>query len=292
MHYTGQVYRHPLESETPLLEVTIGCSHNSCTFCTMYRDTPFHISKVAHIQEDIKELASFNPRMERIYLLNADPFALSTNKLIQIGEMINDYLPQVKTITMYASINNIKNKSVEDLKMLRALGFNDLHIGIESADDTALKLMNKGFNKAEALIELSKLKEAGIRYDALLMLGIAGANQTLEAIKETVDFLNETKPYMISVMPTSIYPGSELSEMAKRGEYKAPSEREILNEEKYLLANTHIDNCFFFGSHINNLVPLIGNLELNRERMIKVLDQKLATIDSSILDEESITTQV
>lgn len=116
MHYTGQVYRPPLEAYTSLLEVTSGCSYNKCAFCTMYHKTPFSLSPMENIIEDLKELAVCNKYAERIYLLNGDPFVLSTNILLDIGKIIKEYLPYVKTITCYASFYNLKNKSVSDLK--------------------------------------------------------------------------------------------------------------------------------------------------------------------------------
>lgn len=292
MHYTGQVYRHPMEANTPLLEVTIGCTHNECSFCTMYRETKFHVSRLEHVEEDLQELRSYGVSIKRIYLLNADPFALSINKLIRIGEMIHEYLPEVETITMYASIQNIRNKSVEDLKKLRALGYNDLHIGVESAYDPALKQMNKGFTQAEAREQIAKLQEAGMRWDALLMLGVAGAGNGMVAMKETVDFLNETKPYMLSIMPTSVYPGSPLEEMVNNGEYVGPTEREILAEEKYMLQNVDIDDCYFFGSHVNNIVPMSGDLKTKRNVLIGHLDKMVEEIDDATLDAESKTTAV
>lgn len=121
MHFTGQVYRHPMEAQTQLLEVTAGCSHNKCAFCTMYRKTPFKISALEHIKEDLEELKTYRKTIKRFYLVNAEPMVLSTNKLVAISEMIQTYYPEVETITGYASILNIKNKSLEDLKLQKSI---------------------------------------------------------------------------------------------------------------------------------------------------------------------------
>ncbi len=284
MHYTGQVYRHPMEAQTPLLEVTIGCSHNKCSFCTMYRNTQFKISPIEHIESDLQELQSSGEEITRIYLVNADPFVLSTEKLIKIGELINKYLPKIDTITGYASMKNIKNKSLEDWKKLRKLGFNDLHIGIETAYDPALIVMNKGFTNKEAYEQLEKLEQADIQYDALLMLGVAGRDAGIENTKATIDLLSKHKPYMVSIMPTSVSPNSELEEICNNGDYIELTELEMLNEEiQFLKALDVDDDCFFFGSHNFNLVPVSGYMS-QRSQMIATLEKAIKTLPNHILN--------
>ncbi len=284
MHYTGQVYRHPMEGYTPLLEVTIGCSHNECSFCTMYRDTPFRISPLQHIKEDLEELKSYGKKITRIYLVNADPFVLSSKKLIEIGELINDYFPEIETITCYASIKNIMNKSLEDLKKLRSLGYNQLHIGLETAYDPALKIMNKGFTNADAYEQIGKLVEAGFEYDALLMLGVAGKDSGLENTKATIDLLSKYKPYMVSIMPTSVTPGSELEAIADRGEYIELTELEMLREEIEFLRKLDVDDsCYFFGSHNFNLVPISGRMK-DRGEMIEHLENEIRHLSPTVLN--------
>ncbi len=284
MHYTGEVYRHPMEGYTPLLEVTIGCSHNKCSFCTMYRKTPFKMSPIEHIKEDLAELKASGGKIERIYLVNADPFVLSTDKLVTIGNLIHEYLPEIKTITCYASIKNMTNKSVDDLKKLRALGYNQLHIGLETAYDPALKMMNKGFTNADAYVQLGKLKEAGFEYDALLMLGVAGRNAAIVNTEATIALLSTFQPYMVSIMPTSVTPGSELEAICDRGDYVELTELEMLREEiEFLKALDVDDRCYFFGSHNFNLVPVSGTMG-ERDQMIAHLENAIKSLSHEILN--------
>ncbi len=284
MHYTGEVYRHPMEGYTPLLEVTIGCSHNKCSFCTMYRQTPFKMSPLEHIKEDLMELQAHGGNITRIYLVNADPFVLSTDKLITIGELIHEYIPTIETITCYASIKNMMNKSLEDLKKLRALGYNQLHIGLETAYDPALKMMNKGFTNADAYTQLGKLAEAGFEYDALLMLGVAGRDAGLANTDATIKLLSTYTPYMVSIMPTSVTPGSELEEICDSGEYVELTELEMLQEEIAFLKKLEVpDSCYFFGSHYFNLVPVSGTMG-ERKKMIAQLEKAIDTLSPSVLN--------
>lgn len=284
MHFTGQVYRHPVEASTQLLEVTVGCSHNKCTFCTMYRETKFAVSPNAHIEADLQEIKSFGQPVKRIFLVNGEPFVLSTERLIEIGEMINDYFPEIEVITCYASIKNLKNKSLEDLKKLRALKYNQLHIGLESAYDPALEQMNKGFTQAEAYENLEKLQAAGIEWDAIVMLGVAGNENSELHIKQTAALINQFPPYMVSVMSTSVTKGSELEVLRDKGEFVESTEREMLQEEIMLLRLLAFEDAYFFGSHNYNLVPVSGKLRFKQE-IVDHLEKSISELSHESLDQ-------
>lgn len=283
MHYTGQVYRHPMEAYTPLLEVTAGCSHNKCSFCTMYRETPFRVSPMEHIEEDLKELRSRESSVKRIFLVNGDAFVLSTEKLVTIAEKIKAYFPEIETITGYTSIKNLNSKSLEDLKKLKALKYNQVHIGLESAYDPAIKQMNKGFTQAEAYENLEKLTKAGIEWDALIMTGVAGKGKGKIHIEETAKLLNTFPPYMVSVMTTSVSEGSELEILRDRGEFVECTELEKLEEEKLLLKLLEQEDGYFFGSHNYNLVPVSGPLK-DKQEIIEVIERRISNMDDAILN--------
>lgn len=283
MHYTGQVYRHPMEAYTPLLEVTAGCSHNKCSFCTMYRETPFRVSPMEHIEEDLKELRSRESSVKRIFLVNGDAFVLSTDKLVTIAEKINAYFPEIETITGYTSIKNLNSKSLEDLRKLKALKYNQVHIGLESAYDPAIKQMNKGFTQAEAYENLEKLTKAGIEWDALIMTGVAGKGKGKIHIEETAKLLNTFPPYMVSVMTTSVSEGSELEILRDRGEFVECTELEKLEEEKLLLKLLEQEDGYFFGSHNYNLVPVSGPLK-DKQEIIEVIERRISNMDDAILN--------
>jgi radical SAM superfamily enzyme YgiQ (UPF0313 family) len=249
----------------------------------MYQQTPFSVSPVADVEADLAELRAFNPSLERLFLVNADPFCLSTRRLVEIGKLVRKYLPNIKTLTCYASINNLKNKSVEDLMLLKSLGYDDLHIGLETAYEPALKMIHKGFTVDEAREQLQKVLAAGMKWDALLMLGVAGHTNGIVNTTITAEFLNELKPYMVSIMPTGVFPGSQLEAFKERGEYIECTELEMIEEEKLLLNSLKIDHCYFFGSHVNNLIPVSGLLPDQKEAIIARIDDEISQIDSEIL---------
>ncbi len=283
MHYTGQVYRHPIEGSTPLLEVTAGCSHNKCSFCTMYRETKFKVSPLEHVEQDLQELKASGYPVKRIFLVNGEPFILSTEKLIKIGELINSYFPEIETITCYASMISIKRKSLEDLKKLRALKFNQLHIGLESAYDPALEQMNKGFTVAEAYENIEKLVQAGFEWDAIIMTGVAGKGNGKVHIEETAKLLNKFPPYLVSLMTTSVSEGTPLEKMRDNGEFIECTEREKIEEEIMLLELLEFEDAYFFGGHNYNLIPINAPLSKKAE-IIKAMKDYIPTIDKNILD--------
>ena len=175
MNYMGTIYRPPFEAASLLLQVTVGCSHNKCSFCYMYPDVPFSVSPLSEVEADIDEASRLYPNVERVFLENGDAFVLSADKLEHIADMIHKKLPKVETISMYASIQNIRGKSDEDLRRLRQCGINELNIGTESGLDKALIKMNKGHTAKESIHELLRLKDAGMDYGLNIILGGTGS---------------------------------------------------------------------------------------------------------------------
>lgn len=284
MHYTGQVYRPPLEAYTPLLEVTRGCSHNKCAFCTMYHQTPFSISPIEYVRKDLEELSFKNPYIDRIYLLNGDPFVLSTEKLIEIGRLIHSHLPNVKTITSYASFYNLKNKSVEDLKKLKALGYDELYIGVETGNEKVLKWLDKNADLDDYHNGLEKLKEAEISYHAIIMLGVAGRGNFLENAKKTANFLNIYPPKSVFPMTTDVQKGSKLYAMRENGDFVEATIRETLKEQIVLVENLKLPSESLYSSgHAVNLFSVSHRFK-NKDMILEKLHYALDHGPDEILD--------
>ena len=288
MHYTGQVYRPPLEAYTPLLEVTYGCSHNKCAFCTMYKQTKYGISPLEDVKSDIIELSnSFQKKLkpfERIYLLNGDPFTLPTERLLKIAELIKEYIPECKTITAYCSFYNLENKTLDDMKKLKEAGYNELWFGVETGYQKALDYINKGTNLDGYYRGLDKMKVAGIEYHAIVMQGIAGSGNSLINAKETAKVLNYYPPKGVYIMSTAVNEGSPLYYMRERGEFIETTNRENLEEQIYLLENLEMPNETLYSSaHMVNMVSVSGHMD-KKQKMIEKLKYALETIDPEILD--------
>ena len=206
MKYTGLTYRPPFEARSLLLQVTAGCSHNRCAFCTMYREVPFAAETMEQIEKDLREAREYVPNMTRVFLENGDPGCPLYDDM-QSGTFrestFGEYLE-------YASIKNIRGKSDEELRRLRSLGINELNIGVESGLDEALSRMNKGYTAEEALTELARLNAAGMDYGANIIFGCAGEGHSRENAEATARLLNETKPYLIFTGTIHADPGCPL----------------------------------------------------------------------------------
>ena len=164
LHFTGTIWRPPFEARSVLLQVTVGCTHHACKFCSLYGDLRFRISPAEEVEADLRIVARYQPRARRVFLVGANPFVLSAGRLIRLADRICDFLPKVRTIGMFARVSDILQKSAAELRELRARGITGISIGTESGDDASLAFMNKGTTAAEALEACRRLDEAGIEY--------------------------------------------------------------------------------------------------------------------------------
>ena len=278
MKYTGQIYRPPFEADSLLLQVTRGCSHNSCAFCSMYRDVPFGIETMEQITSHLQEAAVRFPETRRVFLENGDAFCLGADRLAEIAGLIHRYLPGTETITMYASILNIRDKTDAELQALRELGINQLNVGVESGLDEALLRMNKGFLAREAVRELKRLRSAGMEYAANVILGAAGSGKQKENAEATAALLNETRPYLVFTGTLHSEPGCPLHEDLRTGAFTECTFGEYLEEEEVLLENLRLQGSYFFGLHPSNIVKLHGYLDRDREKLLAALRQKQAAL--------------
>ena len=282
MHFTGMTYRPPFEARSLLLQVTVGCSHNQCSFCTMYRDVPFQTAPIEQVEEDLAEAALYADRITRVFLENGDPFALSADRLTQIAELIHKYLPKVETIAMYASVKNITGKTDEELKSLRALGINELNIGIESGLDEALLLMNKGYTTDQARHELLRLKDAGIDWGANVIFGAVGTGRGQVNAEATAALLNQTKPYLIFTGTIHAEPGCPLYDSMKAGTFTECTFGEYLDEEERFLSLLDPEECYYFGLHPSNVVRMHGWLDRDKEAMLDQIRKTRTSLQSHL----------
>ena len=292
MKYEGTTYRPPPEADSLLLQVTVGCAHNRCRFCDMYRDVSFRRIPMDQIEADLREARGIYPKAERIFLVNGDAFVLSTKRLNEIVEKIKTVFPECRTISMYASIRNIQSKSDRDLKELRRQGVNDLYVGIESGWDEVLTRINKGHTAAEARHQLDRLHRAGIKYIANLMLGVAGSGSGRENARITADFINHTGPGLIWVGTLGIFEGTELYADMQQGSFVPATEMEILEEEKTLIEGIELENVLFYGVHPTNTVRISGKLPQDKQKMIAQIDAGIIQYGEDALSRSFVRTSL
>lgn len=279
------IYRPPFEASSVLIEVTRGCSHNSCSFCTMYRGVNFGRVSSEYIDEQLSYYSEYEPDAERVFLENGDAFCLDADSLADIARRVRESLPKVGTISMYASVRNIASKSDQDLRRIREAGINEMNIGVESGLDEALRSMNKGYDAAQALRELTRLRDAGFDYFANVIFGCAGAGNGILNAEKTAELMNRTQPALIFTGTIHAEEGCPLYEDMRSGSFTEPTVGEYLDEEERFLELLSMDDCIYFGLHPSNIAPmqgllpedreeLINEVRMRRKRLEKVLDSR------------------
>ena len=274
MHYTGTIWRPPYEAWSALLQVTAGCTHHSCKFCTLYEDLPFkfRMSPISEIEEDLKEISRTAPNVSRLFLTGANPFVLEVSKLKEIACLAKQCLHKLTSIGFFARITDITPKSVSELKDLRVLGYNKITIGVETGDDNALSFMNKGCTSADIIEQCHKLDEANIEYDIFYLTGIYGKGGIAEGVSKTLKIFNQINPKLIGASMLTVYPTSELYSEIQNGSWTEEDEIEKYEEMKLLVCGIEIKTVFA-AMGASNLLRLQGNLPSDKELLISQIDK-------------------
>jgi len=278
MHYTGIVYRNPYEPPSPLLEITQGCSHNRCKFCNMYSSVKFKPSPMEWIEEDLQEIASMYPNTHRLQLLSADPFVLSFEKLNEICDLIHKYLPCIEIMTMAARVDNIKDKSVEELKILKSNGIAELNLGAESGDDWTLNRVRKGYTSNDILEQCQKLDEAGIDYWLTFLNGVAGAEHSKEHALNSARIFSQCNPSVVGTGGLVLFEGTGLLAQYKQGKFKPLSEKGLMEELKLFIENLDF-NGRFITHHTISMDLNNTDFKQNRQRIIEELQHGIDNFD-------------
>lgn len=271
LHFTGQVWRPPYEANSQLLQVTAGCTHNKCKFCSLYDGTKFRLSPITEIEEDLKVIQNYQPKARRVFLTGANPFVLSYNRLLDLALLIRKHLRYCDSIGMFARISDIKPKTIEELKNLRHLGFDSISIGTESGDDDTLAVMNKGYTANDIIEQCKKLEEANIRYNFVYLTGLAGKDKGEQNAINTAHVFNQLHPFTINIVSLTVFPESELYEEIQRGNFAEATEHERLLELKTFISRLCIETTLL-GNTVSNTVPFIGMIPNDKVRLLNELD--------------------
>ncbi len=267
MHFTDTVYRNPYWPTFPLLQITQGCTHNKCKFCTMFKGVPFRLQPMEWIEEDLREIAEMMPDAKTIQLLSANPLVMTYDKLAPILEMINKYLPKMQMIYTQGRVSDLKNKTVEQLRALKDLGMREISLGVESGDDWTLERINKGYRSEDIIEQCTKLTEAGMDYWMTFLNGVAGKEHSHDHAVHSAKIFSQCKPMLVGTGGLTLFPGTPLLEEAERGEFTPLSEREMLIELKTFVEHLTCD-CYFITHHTVSGKNLTGPNFLQRKEKI------------------------
>lgn len=277
MRYEGDIYRPPGEWKSYLLQTTIGCSNNTCTFCGMYLDKKFHIRPMADILEDIRMAKAYYGDVERVFLCDGDAIIMRTQELLTILEALHRAFPSLQRVTTYAGPRSTLAKTPEELRTLREAGLTRAYLGVETGCDALLKQVKKGVDAAQMLEAGVRLREAGMDLWVMIILGLAGTGEpSRRHMLDTAAMMNEMKPRHLSALTLTLDPGTELYQDYRAGRFHPITPRESLLEAKLLLENLTVDPLHFTCNHASNYLPLKGGLPEDRDRFLAMLDRALA----------------
>lgn len=284
MHFTGTIWRPPYEASSLLLEVTAGCTHHKCKFCTLYNDLSFkfRMSPMEDIECDLQEVAStleqWNGfRFDRAFLTGANPFALKAEHLLTIADLIRKYIPTVQTIGCFARVTDITLKSDSELSALAQAGYDSLTIGMETGDDEALHFMNKGYKSIDIVEQCSRLDKVGISYNFFYLVSISGAGRGEIGATATATVCNQLHPQLIGANMLTIYPDSELYQEIRHGNWQEESEVEKYREIRVLIENLEIPTQFA-ALGASNAFQLHGSLPGDKATLITTIDKIIDTV--------------
>ena len=284
MRYEGNIFRPFSEANSYLLQCTIGCSHNQCTFCGMYKDEKYRERKLPEIIEDISMAKEHYGDLEKVFLCDGDAIALKTDMLLAILKKLYATFPSLRHVGSYVGPQSTLSKSREELKALRAAGFTKAYIGVETGDDELLKKVKKGVGYDQMLEAGRNLISAGINLSAMVLLGLAGKGEASgRHALATAKICDEMKPHYLAALTVTPVPGTILHRQVQQGEFEMLDPFETLEEMKRMLENIYADNIKFVGTHASNYLPVTGTLQRDKGKMIAAIDAALKNRDERML---------
>jgi radical SAM superfamily enzyme YgiQ (UPF0313 family) len=276
MHYEGYIIRPPSEADSILLQVTVGCSHNKCTFCGAYKGERFKIKSDDIILEDIAYAARHMRRQDRLFLCDGDALIIPQKRLVPILKEIRRQLPWVNRVGVYANSKGIRMKTPEELKELRDLGLGIAYMGLETGDDETLKAVNKGAT-AQTMIEMGqKIRAAGIKLSITVLLGIAGRERSQIHAEATGRVLSAIDPEYVGALSIMLIPGTPLHDDYEAGRFVLIEPPEMLAELRAMIAHTHLTDGLFHANHASNYLPIRAKMPEDKAATLALIDEALA----------------
>jgi len=277
MRYEGQIYRPPSEADSYILQATIGCSWNHCTYCDMYREKEFRVRDLDETLADIQTAGrSFGDNVTKVFVADGDALVLDLPHWEAILPACRDAFPRMKRVSAYATALNINDKSVDDLKRLRELGLSLLYMGPETGDDVTFKRIAKGSGFDEHVEAARRAHEAGMKVSAIFLLGAGGTERSKEHAEGSAKLITEMDPEFVSALTLTVIPGTPIDKMQAQGKFTLPTVTRMLEELRTIVAEASPTDAVFRTNHASNYLPLAGRLPQDRERIVEALDKALA----------------
>lgn len=278
MRYEGIVYRPPSEARSLIVQVTIGCAHNTCTFCNMYKAKDFRVRSMEEIMEDLREAHnSYGAYVQKVFLADGDALVLQTEKLLEILKAVRELFPNCTRVASYGTAQDILRKSEEELKSLQKAGLGIVYVGAESGDDEILASICKGVTAEELKAAGQKLKRCGIQTSVTLISGLGGRSKVEENARSCAELISAMNPEYASFLTLRLYEGTPMYDDVVTGRFERITADEIVDEMKIFLEHVDSPGTVFRTNHASNYVVLAGNLNEDIPSMLAQLDEAKKT---------------
>lgn len=275
MHYEGNIIRPPSEANSILLQVTVGCSRNKCTFCGTYKGERFRIKPDSVIMQDIAFAARYCQRQRRVFLCDGDALIVPQKRLLNILKEIQKQLPWVTRVGLYANAKSLEMKTIDELKQLKTYGVGIAYLGLETGDDVTLKKINKGATAAHMIDMGKKAKQAGFKLSITVLLGIAGPERSIIHAQETGRVLSAIDPEYVGALSLMLIPGTPLYQDYSSGKFRLIEPQQMLAELRTMIASTNLTRGLFHANHASNYLPIRARLPKEKTSTLRLIDEAL-----------------
>ncbi|UCE39701.1 MAG: radical SAM protein [Thermoplasmata archaeon] len=283
--YEGAVFRPPSEARSLILQITIGCSHNKCTFCITYRDKDFRIKSFEEIKRDVETVLPHYKDARRIFLADGNALIIPTKDLVKILSLLKDSFPKLERIGIYACPQDILKKSQYELKELKEAGLGIIYLGLESGSDMILKKVRKGVKSKKMIEAAQKVKDAEITLSVIFILGLGGKEATKEHAQKTAEVLSKMDPDYIGALTLMVIKGTEIYDEVKEGKLEILEPRDVFEELQILIENLNLTNCVFRANHASNYLPVGGTFPKDKQDILVKIKRILQKDDVSFKPE-------
>ena len=272
MRYYGAVYRPPSEAYSLIVQVTYGCSHNTCAFCSMYKEKRFALRPLDEVLEDFRIARRTYRHVDKVFLADGDALVRKASELYTILDTIRELFPECERVTSYASPASIRIRTDEELRTLRAKGLTMVYMGLESGCDEVLKLMRKGHMSAEIIEMGQKVRRNGIALSVTAITGLGGPELLEQHAIETAKAFNAMNPEYIGMLTLMVEPGTPLYDWVRDGDFRLLTQPQVLRETRLLVENLDSPGSVFRMNHASNYLVLKGTLNQDKEVMLRTID--------------------
>ncbi len=275
MRYEGKLYRPPSEARSYIVQATIGCSHNLCTYCDMYRDKQFRVRSLDEVLADISMAGRTYPGTGKVFVADGDALIMDIDRWLAILSACRMAFPRLQRVSCYATAENLLEKTPAELHALREAGLEMLYIGPESGDDVTLKRIVKGGTFAEHVEAAKRAHEAGIRLSVIVLLGAGGVDRSVEHARETARLISLMDPDYVGALTLTVIPGTPQERMVEKGHFQLPGVPQLLQEMRTIVEHANPTDTVFRTNHASSYLPIAGRLPTDREKILTAIDMAL-----------------